>query len=291
MRNVIFQIDGGLGKNILATAVCEAIKQKYPDDRLIVVSAYPDVFLNNPNISRALNISNVKYFYQDYVQDTDSVFLLHNPYMETDYVYERKHLIEIWCDMFDLPYSDSLKPVVELTQREKDFYQKKYATDKPILLIQPNGGFNQDLKYAWSRDLPYRTVTEVVEQFKHTHSILHIKREDQVGYADTFQISSPFREVLALMQLSERRLFIDSFCQHAAAAMDLPSTVCWIGTSPKVFGYDVHDNITANTETKPAELKDAYINKYNIGGNPLEFPYNSEDEIFDVDRIVESLKK
>jgi hypothetical protein len=46
--NIIFQISGGIGKCVMATAVCEAIKKQYPDSRLIVVSGYADVFLNNP---------------------------------------------------------------------------------------------------------------------------------------------------------------------------------------------------------------------------------------------------
>ena len=51
--NIIFQIDGGLGKCIMATAVCECIKHHHPDDKLIVVSGYPEVFLDNPWVDRA----------------------------------------------------------------------------------------------------------------------------------------------------------------------------------------------------------------------------------------------
>ena len=41
--NIIFQIDGGIGKSIAATAVCKAIKAQYPNDKLIVISGckYP----------------------------------------------------------------------------------------------------------------------------------------------------------------------------------------------------------------------------------------------------------
>ena len=56
--NVIFQINGGIGKVVASTVVCKSIKAKYPDCKLIVVSGYPDVFLNNPNVDRALG-----YFY------------------------------------------------------------------------------------------------------------------------------------------------------------------------------------------------------------------------------------
>ena len=37
---IIFQIDGGIGKSIAATAVCKAIKKQYPTDKLIVITGY-----------------------------------------------------------------------------------------------------------------------------------------------------------------------------------------------------------------------------------------------------------
>jgi hypothetical protein len=50
-------------------------------------------------------------------------------------------------------------------------------------------------------------------------------------------------ELFSLLIHSKKRILIDSCMQHAASALKLPSTVLWNGTSPKVFGYDIHDNI------------------------------------------------
>ena len=47
--NVIFQIDGGLGKSIMATAMTKVLRKRYKNAHIIVVTAYPDVFLNNPH--------------------------------------------------------------------------------------------------------------------------------------------------------------------------------------------------------------------------------------------------
>jgi ADP-heptose:LPS heptosyltransferase len=65
---IIFQINGGIGKSIAATAVCKAIKKQYPKDELIVLTGYPDVFVKNPNVNRVLS-GHVNYFYQDYPQN------------------------------------------------------------------------------------------------------------------------------------------------------------------------------------------------------------------------------
>ncbi len=84
---------------------------------------------------------------------------------------------------------------------------------------------------------------------------------------------------------------MDSFAQHLAASMNLPSTVLWAANSPVVFGYDINDNILANPFTKQPELRNSFLQAFNIGGELVEFPYASEDEIFDADKIIASLEK
>jgi hypothetical protein len=91
--------------------------------------------------------------------------------------------------------------------------------------------------------------------------------------------------------VSKKRLLIDSFAQHACAALNLPSVVCWIGNSEGVFGYDTHQNIKSNNWTKKPELRNAYLGLFDISGNPLEIPYQNESEIFDADVLIEALEK
>ncbi len=286
--NIIFSIEGGLGKCVAATAVCKALRKHYPTDNLIVVSGYPDVFLNNPNVTKSLQAGNLAYFYTDNIEGKDLKLMMHNPYLEANYVNESQHLIKTWCVMFGIDYNGE-QPELFLNSREIDFYQKKYQSDKPIFLMQTNGGANTDLKYSFARDLPTEVVLKVIEQFIPTHNIVHVRRDDQIGYQNTTPVHAGFREILALAMLSDKRLLIDSFLQHSCAALGLPSTVCWITNNPKVLGYELHDNILANPHTRTPELRQSYISKFNIGGDPLEFPYNNESEIFDVSKIINSL--
>lgn len=288
--NIIFQISGGLGKCIMATAVCSAIKQKHPDANLIVVSAYADVFLNNPNVYRAYNFGGMSYFYDEFIDGKEFKVFAHDPYLETAHVKQNEHLIKTWCEMFDVPYNGE-KPELFLTQREVQFFQNKFVADKPIMVIQTNGGAQTEHKYSWARDIPSTTAVKVIEHFKNDYYIAHIRREDQLGYENTIPVTDTFRALCVLLNISQKRLLIDSFGQHAAAALDLPSTVCWVANKPKVFGYDLHDNIQANTFTNKPEVRNAYLSKFNIAGDLIEFPYNSEDEIFDADTIIESLSK
>jgi len=290
MKKIIFQITGGIGKSVAATAVCEGLKKKYQDCELIVVTAYPEVFFNNPFVSKCYNYNQILYFYKDNIENKEFELFIHDPYSTTSFIKQEKHLIEIWFDLFDIKYENE-KPNLYLTDVELNYHRSKLISDKPILIIQTNGGAeNQQLKYSWARDIPVNVTLKIIEEFLPTHNIFHIRRDDQISFQNTTQIKDEFRSIASILTLSNIRLFMDSFAQHTAAAMNLPSTVLWTANNPKVFGYNLHNNIIANPETKPTDLRHSYINKYDITGNPLEFPYFNESEIFNVDEIIKKLK-
>lgn len=286
--NIIFQINGGIGKCVAATAVCEVIRSHYPDCKLIVISGYPEVFLNNPNVDRTFAFNSMSYFYEEYVEGKEVKVFAHDPYVETDFIHQKTHLIKIWCEMFGLKYNFE-QPKIYLTEREVNFYSAKIQSDKPLFVIQTNGGADANLKYSWARDIPSQLVAEVIAKYRDEYNIVHIRREDQLQFDGTFHYSDNFRSMAVLISKSQKRLFMDSFAQHTAAALEKPSTVLWIANKPEVFGYKLHQNICCNPFTKKPELKSSVYTKFNIGGDPLEFPYNSEREIFNLDEILKSL--
>lgn len=289
--NIIFQISGGIGKCILATSVCEAIHEEYPNDNLIVMSGYPEVFLNNPFVHRSFAFETAQYFYQDYIEGKDFIVFAQEPYLDAKHLRNEEHLSATWARMFDVPAPTNTSPQLFLTQREIDFYAKKYSSDKPIMLLQTNGGaVGQELKYSWARDIPSHVVVDVINEFKNDYNIVHMRREDQPNFEFTTPISDGFRGLCVLIALSEKRLLMDSFGQHAAAGLNKPSTVLWVVNSPVVFGYDIHQNIQCNPFTRTPELRSSYLNKFNIVGSLVEFPYHNESEIFNTEQVIESLK-
>ena len=71
MASTIFHIEGGIGKNIAATAVTAAYKKANPKRKIIVVTAWPEIWIKNPDIARFYSIGNTPYFYQDVIKDKD----------------------------------------------------------------------------------------------------------------------------------------------------------------------------------------------------------------------------
>ena|ERR1700733_4320933 len=137
MKN-IFQIDGGIGKSVAATAVCQAINSQYPDDELIVITGYPEVFLCIPGI-KVYNFNDMRYFYEQFIEGKDYRIMAHNPYLETAFVRGDTHVIKVWCDMFGINYNGEL-PKLHVTDREFNFYSNEFYSQKPLMVVQTSGG-------------------------------------------------------------------------------------------------------------------------------------------------------
>jgi ADP-heptose:LPS heptosyltransferase len=290
MNTIIFQIDGGIGKSIMATAVLKAIKKQYRKSNIIVVTGFPDVFANNPNVNKVLASGNTMSIHKNYILNKEAKVFVADPYMQSDFLTESAHLIKIWCDMYGVEYNGEM-PELFLSKAEKEYFEPFYRLDKPIFAIQPNGGgMNQPLKYSWTRDIPQPIIQEIINHFSNEYYVLHIKREDQFIYENTLQALDGFRSIAVLLSMSQKRLLIDSSSLHIATALNLPSVVAWIGTNPKVFGYDMHQNIIANEPTNPTNIEHPYYQKHLLFEDLSTFPYNDFNEVFDVKQIINALK-
>ena len=289
--NVIFQIDGGLGKSIMATAIVKVIRKRYKNAHIIVATAYPDVFLNNPHINECFRIEQMGGAYLKYVKDQDCKIFAEDPYHNSSFLTEKEHLYKTWCKIYGLHYNNE-QPELYLTQPEIEYFKPFYNTEKPIMVIQPNGGpQGQGFQYSWTRDIPEPTANEIIQHYKEDYTIVHIKREDQYKYPDTLQALDGFRSIAILLQLSKKSLLIDSFGQHLAAAIGVKSTVCWVTTKPKVFGYKLHDNVQANSFTKEPQIQNSIYQPFNLAQDVSSIPYNDLREVFDTNKIIESINK
>jgi hypothetical protein len=290
IQYVIFQIDGGLGKSIMATAILKAIKKEYQKANIIVITGYPDVFIGNPNVNKVLHYQQAVGLHKNYIQNKNTKVFITDPYSTSDYITESNHLLKIWCELYGLNYNGEL-PEIFLSKGEKEYFTPFYKLDKPIMAIQPNGGGEgQPLKYSWTRDLPVLVVNEIVNYFKNDYAIVHIKRDDQLIYENTISALDNWRSIAIMLTMSSRRLLIDSSSMHVASALNLPSVVAWIGTNPFVFGYDIHTNIMANEPTKQVNIESNSFTKHLLFEDISTLPYNDFSEIFDTQRIINALK-
>ena len=298
MKYSIFHLQGGIGKHVAATAVAKAIKNNHPDRKLIVVCAYPDIFNNLDYVDRVYQLGATSYFYQNYIQDKDSIIFHHEPYYTTDHIHKRMPLIQNWCKMYGLNYSGEM-PVVKFNKLQYDLSKRFWVKgSKPIMVIHTNGGLMAtDAKpYAWTRDMPETTAQALVDHYKKDYTIYQVTKMNSPKLKGANHIFATQQQSLSMMEFfsvllhSDKRILIDSSLQHVAAALKKPSTVLWNGTSPKVFGYDIHTNITTNIPYN-FKLPGSYLFDFDFNGNEVEYPFTEDQELFNVEDIIASVDK
>lgn len=290
-KYLIWHIEGGLGKNIAATALCQDIKETYPDRQLILVVSYPEVFLNNPFVDRVYFINNRPYFYDDYIKDKDTIIFKQEPYNQTGHITKTKHLIENWCDILDVQYTGQ-QPQVYINMVQKGT-TSLWKRDRPTMVLQTNGGplTGQKYGYSWCRDIPYELALQIFEKYSKDYHIFQVTTPNSFKITGAEIVDQPMSntELFAILVESKKRILIDSCLQHAAASFNLPSTVLWIGTSPRVFGYELHNNIVANPPKGGMKLIDSYLFDYSFDGILHECPYIDYREIFNVDELINNI--
>jgi len=290
----IFHVEGGLGKHVASTAVAKCIKANHPERKLIVVCAYPEIFINLPYVHRVYRIGATPYFYDNYIKDVDSIIFKHEPYFTTEHIHKTLPLIENWCRLHNLEYNKEI-PEIRFNLRNKQLGFNKWNRDKPIFLMHTNGGpiSEQPFPYAWTRDMPYDVAQAVANNMSNTHHVIQVCRNTANALSGVEVVSDTMSnsELFMLVAVSDKRLLIDSSLQHAAAALRLPSTVLWIGTSPEVFGYDIHTNLIADL-SDDVKLVDSYLFDYSFNGVVHECPIfnnNGDKPMFDLSEILKTL--
>jgi len=289
----IFHVQGGIGKHVASTAVAKVIKNNYPDRKLIIVCAYPNIFSNLTFVDRVYPLGETQYFYQEYIQNKDSLIFAHEPYYTTDHIHKKRSLIDNWCNIYNLDYNGEM-PELTYNRLQRKGAEQFWKTDKPLMVIHTNGGMmTTDAKpYSWTRDMPEKTAQALVDHYKKDYTIIQVtkvnssKLEGAHHLFATQQQSLPIPDFFSVLLMSKRNILIDSSLQHAAAALNKRSTVLWNGTSPTVFGDDLHTNILPAIDFK-INLPDSYLFDFSFEGEEGEYPYGENEDIFDVDKIIE----
>jgi hypothetical protein len=287
----VIEIQGGIGKNIMATAVVSGIKQKHPDRKVLVITAYPEIFVNNPEVYRVFKFGSCPYFYEDYVRDKDTIFFCAEPYRSNGYLRQDKHLIESWCEAIDVPSLINTK--LYLNTRELEAAMAKISVNKPILIFQPFGGaINSKYQYSWNRDIPIEQAQELANILSQTYHVVQpVHNNNRIKLNNCEHINIPLRDLFCMVYFSDKILGIDSCIQHAARALGKSAVVCWITNKPIVFGYNTNVNIFPEETSylKKSDSLDGYFHEYDFSGSRLyDYPFK-DSNIFSVDKIVESV--
>ena len=216
--NLVLHINGGLGKCIMATAVIRSYKNAHPDAKVVVVSGYPEVFINNPDVYKNFPFT-TPYLWQDYYSQPGWHVSAHDPYMEESWIKnESKHLIEIWCKLLGVT-SVQNTPLLYFSGPELDELNAMIKVDKPLMVVQSTGGAHAAAR-SWTRNPDHNEFNEHLSKYLESHFVLHLCLPETPILSNVHQRVDNLnrRQAMALIYYASAFIGIDSFGMHSRAS-------------------------------------------------------------------------
>jgi hypothetical protein len=265
-RHILF-VNGGIGKHIEATAVARAIKKK-TGSNITVISAHPEVFKHNQNLEDNYFAGSPEKFFKHCVIENKAISYNSDPYIHPEYIYDKLHFTKAWCKQLGIE-DDGIKPDLFLTETEiedaKDFLKERKIDTNKLVLFQWQGGVipksnstadqMSAKKVMFRRSLPVSVAQEVADKLKEQgFTVWSIQHPQQYNLKDVpipiiglekdkSIIMLPIRLIFAILSLCKTFIGIDSFLQHASAALDKKGIVCWGATDFRNDGYEHNINL------------------------------------------------
>ena len=299
-QNLVLIVSGGIGRNIMATAVVRNLKRAYPKKNIIVLAGCPDIFLKNPNVRRVINIGQPSFFYEDFILRSKSIVLNVEPYQSFNYLYKHKHFVECWCEMIGISCKDVYPEIYfsENEQRMAQLYLDKF--DREMVLIQHIGGKipkdkseKEDITSKsgmYKRSLPNKVTQKLAKGLiDRGFMVGSVQHENQFCPSQAEKIQFPIRAILALIPHVAEVISIDSFVQHGTAAFKKKSLVLWGGTNPKVLGYPHNLNLTRKVCDNPmCHRPNSYLFDIEPTGFMWDCPFNDKCMEYSAEEILKS---
>lgn len=311
LRSFIFRVSGGMGRNVAATAVAKRIKEQYAGCTLHVVASYPDIFVGLPFVDRVypMTPNPLPDFYDNH-REFD--MLETEPYVDLQYRKGNQHLIDVWCRRLGLDLPTERRGIVELHDGSEVEWAKRTIASMnlgrtPVLVFQPFGGTSfhdagaaQDvMRPLQVRGLAAERANEIAVKLNSQGiAVVQMSLPTEPQLPSTLKLNLPQGQVmnprllLALLKQADGLLGIDSFAQHAWAALGKSNAVVlWGATNPTNLGYSSNTNMARKSAcaTPHCNRPDSYMGDVMGNGQPWRCP-NPTCMNYDVDEVVQAVR-
>lgn len=265
--DIAFVVEGGIGKNIEATAVIRAMKKTLGKE-ITVLCSFPEIFTTNPNVDKLYHLSNPLHFFKDYLLKKKTRVIRVEPYMDNEYYYDKLHFTKTWCKLAGIE-DDGIRPELFLTETEIEeaisILKERKVEPNKLVLFQWQGGIvpqantqdaqNDAKRKMFRRSLPMHTAQEIADKLKEKgYTVWSIQHPNQaqlkgvevpiMGFdAQKRPIPMSIRRIIAILSLCKSFIAIDSFLQHASASVDKKGVVLWGATDFRNDGYEHNINM------------------------------------------------
>ena len=266
-KKCLINVEGGLGKNVMFTAILPFIAEKY--DEIYIISPYVDVFKACSYVTEAFEPGpQCASLYQELVLDDDCDVLWKEPYSNSRFIKKQCHLFDAWLEELGIVedvFYDKLTPnvdrVAEVFPQVQALVDKKVAELGQFILVQFCGGQSPLTPQVDQngKQTPYDDHQEYIKRnyYQGQHlinklkerypeaRIVHYALPNEPSYEGAEKLNIPYIAYRLLAEHAFKVVCTDSSLQHIVTGVCKDVTVIWGETRPEHFGYSCNKNIAA----------------------------------------------
>lgn len=264
MKKCIINVEGGLGKNVMLTAILKKFKEQHEYDEVYVISPYHDVFKSCSVVTDAFPPMQGT-LYQELVLDDDCDIFWKEPYSNQRFIKKQCHLFDAWAEELGFTLAtDADEYIPQLDRIAEEYPHVKEAADKYLnewnhdfCIVQFNGGQSplmaQDGKVTYNDHqeaikrnyFKGQRIVELLKEKYPTATIVHFALPNEPTIEGTVKIQVPYLTYHLLAAEAKAIVCTDSSLQHLATGVCDNVTVIWGETRPEHFGYACNNNVCA----------------------------------------------
>ena len=284
---VIYRIGNSYGDQLCMTAAVRLISEKY-SYRIIVISSFPEIFKNNPRISKNIGIIGRGLYFSRILRFLTGSNLENFLFQNTKFTYEdymRKfgdgiHLVQAHSMHFkiNLDYSEIINEIY-LSEFEIKEYTKKFNLPKNYAIVNPNA----KISYTPNKQWGINRYQEVINQCQNIFWIqVGVLGDSLLEGVENYIGLTSFRELAFLIKKADFVLADEGLLNHMASAFKTKSLVVHSGFSQiEISNYDSTLPIVnkPQVECAPCWITDSC---------PQKMKYCTEQ--ISVNQVIESIK-
>lgn len=265
MKRCVIAVEGGLGKNVMLTALLPELKQKY--EEVYVVSPYYDIFKSCTEVTDAFPFG-AGTLYQELILSPDTDVLWKEPYSNQRFIKKECHLFDAWAEELGLclskPVTDYIPKIDNIKKTFPAIYElaEKYIKEwGDFIMVQFSGGQSplSPMQDQNGNNIPYNIqqenikrnyykgqelIDKIHEKFPN-YKIVHFGLKNEPNYKGTIKIEVPYLTYCLLADKAKFIVCTDSSLQHLSTGRCNKVFVIWGETRPEHFGYSCNKNICA----------------------------------------------
>lgn len=291
-KKCIVTIEGGLGKNVMFTALVPELKKKY--EEIYIVSPYFDVFKACSGVTDAFQFG-AGTLYQELVLDPDMDVLWKEPYSNQKFIKKECHLFEAWAEELGIKlekpgmdYKPNLDRIAEEFPQLSKLAEEKAKELGKFIIVQFCGGqsplgpqqdqngnpipFNDHQEAIKRNYYKGQKLVDLLHKEYPEHKILHFALPNEPAYEGAEKIQVPYLTYSLLAEKADKIICTDSSLQHLSTGHCKDITVLWGETRPEHFGYSCNRNIGA----KHVLNSQPYFKPLGVSPSVVRFPEPEE---------------